>query len=136
MDRRAFLAVGATALIAGCDGNDDGTPTEEPPVDETGTPDGDGTPADENGGTVTPGGDFDATVTFESCSEFTVEAEEYSTVFAVVAGGENGEWDEGYSGSENFEASGPVNTVVVYAANGSYEAPNPDASECREEAPE
>jgi hypothetical protein len=133
MDRRAFLAVGATALLAGCDANGDDTPTPtESNPDETDAPGGD-TP-DDGGGTITPGGDFDAAVTFQSCTEFTVEAEEYTTVFAVIAGGENSEWNEGYSGSESFEASGPVNTVVVYSGEGSYEAPNPEASECREQA--
>lgn len=140
MDRRKFIAVGATALVAGCDSNDsngedDGTdgdtPTPEGQPEETTEPsDGESTP--EDSGTVTPGGDFEASVTFQSCTEFTVEAESFTTVFAVVAGGENGEWDEGYSGSESFEASGPINTVVVYSDAGSYEAPNPNAGECRE----
>lgn len=135
MDRRKFIAVGATALIAGCDGGDGDTetPTESQSDDtatDTATP---GDEETEDPGTITPSGEFEATVTFESCTEFTVEAEEFSSVWAALAGGEVDQWEEGYSGSESFEASGPINSVTVYGESGNYEAPNPDAAQCREE---
>jgi hypothetical protein len=146
MDRRKFIAVGVTALIAGCDSqntDDTDAPTDgETPGGADGTDGGgDDTPGGDTStptedGTITPGGDFDATITFQSCTEFTVEAEEYTHVFVAVAGGTVDSFEEGYSGEESFEASGPINSVTVHGEGGSYEAPNPDAGECREQAEE
>lgn len=144
MDRRKFIAVGATALIAGCDGDgDDGTetPTGENPDDGTDTPEGnDGTPGSdgtpEPTATRTPraGGDWEPdSLTWDSCTEFTVEAEQFNTVFASLDDGSVFEEEGDFSGSESFETDAVIAEVSIYNEQGRYDEENPDYEECVEE---
>lgn len=82
--------------------------------------------------TPTPGssGEFDPTVTWNSCTSFTVDAENYSAVFVSLADGSIESFEEGYSGENTFAASGPINSIEIYSDSGQYSAPNPDASTC------
>lgn len=144
MDRRTFIAVGATALIAGC-GGDDGTDTPTG-TGSDGTSNGDGTPGDDGtpGSGDTPqttptrtpraGGDWEPdSLTWDSCTEFTVEADQFSTVFAALADGNVFEEEGDFSGSESFETDEVISEVSIYNDEGRYDEENPDYDECVEE---
>lgn len=127
MRRRQFLAaVVASGLLAGC-GDDETTPTATP------TPTASPTPTQTE--TATPTETVPTIdVAFRSCTTVEVVGETYSAV-ALLVNGSTAMHEEGYSGSNTFEASGVVSSAVVWSASGRVSVQNPDLESCTSTPP-
>lgn len=152
MRRRRFMVLGGTVLLAGCggdggngDGNGDGA-DPSPTPDET---DADGDDSGNGDGTETPtpdgvenqtgedrnvggSGNFQPTVTFNSCTKVTVEADEaYQAVAVGLVDGTNDMHNDGYEGSNTFEADQTIDEVLVWSESGDKSNKvNPNVDSC------
>lgn len=124
MKRRGFLCAGV-ALLAGC-GELGTTSTETSTVTETAA----STPTDTPTATATSTPSFAGEVSFPSCSTVRVEADSYSSVFAVLADGSTTEFEGEHSGANTFEAALPIEEVLVYTDDARFSIANPDYDSC------
>jgi len=152
MRRRRFLALG-TVLLAGCGGDGDGNGTDTDVDTEpmsTDAPTEVDTSADDGGdGTATPTaegienqtgqdasvggtGQFQPTVTYNTCQKVTIEADEpYSAVAIGLIDGTNEMHTEGYDGTTTFEADITIDEVLIWSEAGDKSNKiNPNVDAC------
>lgn len=129
MDRRRFLAVAGTSLVAGCPSSEPETdPTPPPTATPGGTPTETPTPTATRAPTPPPA----SAVTFLDCYTVRVDAERYDQVTLILLDGSTQVFDAGYDSPREFSAEGEaaIEEAVVFVDGGGTNVLNPDTESC------
>ncbi len=133
MHRRHFLGVAAASLFSGCgqtdtvnsDRSPSPTTTQSTRDSPTSTDVGKGKSAE------TPTSTSEQlSVTFPRCNLVRVDAEQFDTVFVFQADGDVSQYEEGYTGQEEFSVGETIKEVTVYAPDTVQTIENPGLNRC------